>query len=171
MPEIYTTAIAVAPDAIDENRHVNNTAYLRWMQDVAVEHSSAQGWPMRRYFEAGSTWVVRSHFVEYLRPAFEGDHLRLGTWVADMEERRSTRRYLFWRDGDGRPVARAETVWVFVDLKTGRPRPIPDELRADFVVVEHPDRRLERLGVRTAAGRSADAGTKTREGTRARPPA
>lgn len=154
VPEIHTTAIDVTADAIDENHHVNNTAYLRWMQDVAVEHSAARGWPMPRYFEAGATWVVRSHYVEYLRPAFEGDALRLATWVADLEEPRSTRRYVFWREGDPRPVARAETVWVFVDLETGRPRALPDDLATAFILQPDTDRVLERLGLRTGSGRA-----------------
>jgi len=54
-------------------------AYLRWMQDIAVEHSAAQGWPVRRYLETGTTWVVRSHFIEYLRPAFAGDSIAVHT--------------------------------------------------------------------------------------------
>lgn len=158
MPEIYTTTIDVAADAIDANRHVNNTAYLRWMQDVAVEHSAALGWPLRRYFEAGATWVVRSHFVEYLRPAFEGDDLRLATWVSDLDEPRSTRRYVFWRDGDPRPVARAETLWVFVDLETGRPRGIPAEVASAFSLQPDTDRVLEGLGLRSGAGRAGRPG-------------
>lgn len=153
MPEIHTIAIRVGADAIDENGHVNNSAYLRWMQDGAVAHSVARGWSRRRYFEAGATWVVRSHFIEYLRPAFEGDALRLATWVADMEQRRSTRRYLFWRDGDRRPLARAETLWVYVDLETGRPRAIPDGLRSAFPLVPDTGRVLDRLGLRPGPGR------------------
>lgn len=158
MPEIYTTAIGVTADAIDENGHVNNTAYLRWMQDGAVEHSVARGWPLERYFGSGATWVVRSHFVEYLRPAFEGDALHLATWVSDMEERRSTRRYVFWRESDDRPLVRAETLWVFVDLRTGRPRPIPDDLAGAFSLQPDADRVLHRLGLRTGAGRAARSG-------------
>lgn len=135
MSEIHSLHIDVPPDAIDANRHVNNQVYLKWMQDAAVAHSAEVGWPLDRYFAIGATWVVRSHYVEYLRPAFEGDGLHVHTWVDGMEERRSVRRYLFWRERDGAVVARAESLWVFVELESGRPRPIPDALREDFTVV------------------------------------
>jgi acyl-CoA thioester hydrolase len=46
------------------------------MQDIAIEHSAAAGWPMARYVELGAGWVVRSHFIEYLRPAFEAQLFR-----------------------------------------------------------------------------------------------
>lgn len=147
MARVHSVAIEVGPSAIDENRHVNNTAYVRWMQDVAIEHSTTQGWPMSRYFESGATWVVRSHYVEYLRPAFEGDALRVATWVADIVPPRSTRRYVFWRDGDARPVVRAETLWVFVDLGTGRPRAIPDDLASAFILIPDEATVYDELGL------------------------
>jgi acyl-CoA thioesterase FadM len=35
---------------------------------------------------------VRSHLVEYLRPAFEGQRIRVSTWVANLRRVRSLRR-------------------------------------------------------------------------------
>ncbi len=135
MPAIHTRTFAVPGHAIDVNRHVNNLEYLRWMQEVAMEHSACQGWPVERYLSSGGVWVVKTHFIEYLAAAFEGDMLSLHTWVADMRTSSSRRRYLFARDGDHRPIARAETLWVFVDARTGRARRIPEDLRGAFTVV------------------------------------
>lgn len=135
MSRIHCHSFAVPPEAIDMHRHVNNVEYLRWMQDVAVAHSTELGWPMERYFKERCSWVIRSHFIEYLRPALPDDTLQLFTWVADMSERASTRKYLFCRERDRQIIARAETVWVFVDLRSGLPRPISDEVRAAFTLV------------------------------------
>jgi hypothetical protein len=65
---IFSKRFAVPPEAIDIQGHVSNLAYVGWMQDVAIQHSAAVGWPLRRYLELGAGWVVRSHFVEYFRP-------------------------------------------------------------------------------------------------------
>ena len=35
---IYSKAFLIPKSAIDENGHVNNVAYVQWMQDIAVEH-------------------------------------------------------------------------------------------------------------------------------------
>jgi acyl-CoA thioester hydrolase len=139
MPRIYVHRLAVPDDVIDVNRHVNNLAYLRWMQDVATAHSVAQGWPFERYLDLGAGWFVRSHFIEYLRPAFAGDALTIRTWVADIAARSSTRRYLFLRDSDSQHIARAETLWVWVDFATGRPARIPSEVAASFPIVADDD--------------------------------
>lgn len=134
MPGIFTSRLVVPAEAIDANGHTNNIAYVQWMQDVAIEHSTAMGWSIARYLEAGTAWVARSHYVEYLRPSFLGEELAVHTWVTAMDERSCPRRYLFVHARDRRIVAKAETRWVFVDLKSGRPTAIPEAMRASFPV-------------------------------------
>ena len=132
VPRIYLKRFVVPDDAMDRQGHVNNLAYVAWMQDVAIEHSAAAGWPMERYLALGAGWVVRSHFVEYLRPVVAGQRMAIYTWVPEFTQRSTPRRYFFVREDDGQLVARAETRWVFVDLTTGRRRRLPDELLAAF---------------------------------------
>ena len=146
MPRIYSRMREVTSEAIDANGHVSNVEYLRWMQDIAVEHSAAVGWPMDRYFHEQASWVVRSHFIEYLRPGVEGDRLWLHTWVAAMDRTRSPRRYLVRRERDGAVVARAETLWVFVHHRTGRAQTIPHALRAAFPLIPTEEEALEEIG-------------------------
>jgi acyl-CoA thioester hydrolase len=129
---IFSKRFAVPADAIDMQGHVSNLAYVEWMQDVAIEHSATVGWPMRRYLELGAGWVVRSHFIEYFRPAFAQELLSVHTWVPRFDHRSTPRKYLFIRDGDRAEVAQAETVWVFVDIATGRRRPVPPDLLEVF---------------------------------------
>jgi len=132
---IHVKRFVIGESAMDGQGHVNNLAYVAWMQEVAIEHSAAAGWPMERYRALGAGWVVRSHFVEYLRPAAAGQRLAAYTWVPVFNQRSTPRRYLFVREDDTVLLARAETRWVFVDLATGRRRPLPDELLASFEVV------------------------------------
>ncbi len=139
MPRIFTQRFRVPEEAIDALGHVNNLRYLGWMQDVAIQHSAAQGWPLERYVEIGQGWVVRSHFIKYVRPAFAGEQISLFTWVAGFSPRSSPRKYLFWRAADRQVLAEAETMWVFVDLKTGHPCHLPETVRAAFEIVDDPD--------------------------------
>ena len=134
-PGVFTRTFSVPEDAIDELGHVSNLKYLAWMQDIAIQHSAARGWPVERYLENGAVWVVRSHFITYLRPAFAGETITLGTWVAELKQRSSSRRYLVRRASDQQALVEAETIWVYVDRQSGRPRRIPDELRASFDVI------------------------------------
>ena len=81
----------VLPASVDENGHVNNVEYVKWMQDVAVMHSDSVGCTAATK-EIGATWVARSHRIEYLRPAFAGDRVVALTWVCNFRKVRSSRR-------------------------------------------------------------------------------
>ena len=135
MRGIFVQPLTVPAAAIDTNGHVSNLEYLKWMQEVAMGHSAACGWPAERYAREGATWVIRSHFIEYLRPAFAGESLSLLTRLAALNPRSSPRRYLFWRERDRKIIAKAETLFVYVQAATGRPARIPDELKNAFDVI------------------------------------
>jgi acyl-CoA thioester hydrolase len=138
----HTYEIEVTAAAIDAVGHVNNVEYVRWMQDAATSHSDAVGCTSATR-AAGAAWVVRSHRIEYLRPAFAGDRVLVRTWVADMRRAASLRHYEFARASDGAVLARGETDWVYVEASTGRPRSIPGPIRALFHLEAGPDARTE----------------------------
>ncbi len=131
---IHLHEFQVPTEVVDENGHVNNVVYVRWMQDAAVRHSDAVGCTQATR-DVGALWVVRSHRIEYLRPAFAGDSIAVSTWIADFRRVISLRRYQFLRTTDQVVLACGETDWVFVDAKTGRPRAIPAEVRGRFEVL------------------------------------
>jgi acyl-CoA thioester hydrolase len=124
---VYSKTITIPETAIDENGHVNNVAYVQWMQDIAVEHYESIGGtnPMQLI---GATWVVREHRIEYFLPAFAGEKIEIRTWVENLRRVRSLRKYEFVRKLDGKILVRGETDWVFVDVKTGSPRAVPEEV-------------------------------------------
>jgi acyl-CoA thioester hydrolase len=131
---VFLWRFTVPAAAMDQNGHVNNVVYIQWMQEAAIRHSEACGGTaaMRAL---GCTWVVRSHQIEYLSPAFANDTIEAATWVVNFRRVRSLRRYRFSRPADARLLAEGSTDWVFVDAATGRPRAIPVSVSACFPVV------------------------------------
>ena len=129
---VYSKTYKIPKSAIDENGHVNNVAYVQWMQDIAVEHYSSIGGVIAQGPDA--TWVVREHKIEYLLPAFAGEEIEIKTWVENVRRVRSLRKYEFVRKSDGKVLVRGETDWVFVDVKTGAPRAIPEEVSRVFSI-------------------------------------
>ena len=129
---VYSKTYKIPKSAIDENGHVNNVAYVQWMQDIAVEHYSSIGGVIAQGPTA--TWVVREHKIEYLLPAFAEEEIEIKTWVENVRRVRSLRKYEFVRKSDGKVLVRGETDWVFVDVKTGTPRAIPEEVSRVFLI-------------------------------------
>jgi acyl-CoA thioester hydrolase len=125
--QIYKFFFTIPESALDQNGHVNNVSYVQWMQDIAVRHYDFMG-GTKPTQELGATWVVSTHKIEYLKPAYVGDEIEAQTWVANIRRARSLRKYRFLRRSDQVLLVRGETDWVFVDAKTGRPCRIPAEI-------------------------------------------
>jgi acyl-CoA thioester hydrolase len=126
----YTKTITIPNSAIDENGHVNNVTYVQWMQDIAVEHYASIGGIAAQ--GPDSTWVIRKHSIEYFLPAFEGEEIEIRTWVENLRKVRSLRMYEFVRKRDGKVLVKGESDWVFMDVKTGMPKALPQEVERIF---------------------------------------
>jgi acyl-CoA thioester hydrolase len=119
---------------MDANGHANNVEYVRWMQQAAISHADFVGCT-KATKRMGSSWVVRSHEVEYLQPAYAGDKVVVLTWVSRIRKASSLRKYVFVRQSDQAVIARGATNWVFVDAQNGRAKPIPPEVSSAFEIV------------------------------------
>ena len=126
----------VVPDEdIDMLGHASNIAYVRWVQDVALAHSAAVGLGMDGYAQLGAVFVIRRHEIDYLRPALRGESLELRTWIDSAAAAKCHRATEIAKVIPGAPeviIARAMTTWGFVEIATGRPTRIPDEVRTKF---------------------------------------
>jgi len=119
---------------IDELGHVSNIVYLRWIQDVALAHSTAVGLDVEAYRAMGGVFFVRRHEIDYLRPVLRGDHLLLRTWIDSVFAAKCLRGTEIFKVDDGKEtlVARSMTTWGFVEIATGRPTRIPVPIRDAF---------------------------------------
>jgi acyl-CoA thioester hydrolase len=133
----HSHELEVGAAAIDGNGHANNVEFVRWMQDAAVAHADGVGCTAA-VRAIGATWVVRSHHVEYLRPAFAGDKIKVRTWVKNFRRAFSLRCYQITRVADGVVLANGQTEWVFIDATTGRPKSVPAHIQAMFELAPAP---------------------------------
>lgn len=150
---MFEHAIRVGDDDIDMLGHASNIAFVRWIQEAAIAHSMARGLDVEGYRKLGAFFVVRRHEVDYLRPVLRGEELLLRTWIDSAAAAKCERCVDIVRVSDSVAVARARTVWGYVDVNSGRPTRIPDELRVAF---GFPPRRPLSSSVDRAA-QSADA--------------
>jgi acyl-CoA thioester hydrolase len=125
----FEMIIPVLPGDIDEQNHVNNTVYLRWIQDVATAHWRAVASP-----KAQETigWVVLRHEIDYKGPATLGDEMVLRTWVGKATRLTFERFTEIRRNRDGRLLSEARTLWCPIDAPTGRPVRVSEEVRSRF---------------------------------------
>ncbi len=143
----FETYFRVRFHEVDALGHVNNAAYLNYLEQAAIDHATFLGLDLPRLQELGGVFVARRHEIVFVKPTFAGDLLRIITWLGEPRGARVERRYLVLRDlvsptevavagrpatwsgmpADERLVAQATTEWVFAS-RQGQPRRIPNEV-------------------------------------------
>ena len=127
----FEMIVPVLAADIDEQDHVNNTVYLRWVQDVATAHWRAVASP-----EAQETigWVVLRHEIDYKAPATLGEEVVLRTWVGRATRLTFERFTEIRRNRDGQLLSEARTLWCPINVQTNRPVRVSADVRAKFSI-------------------------------------
>jgi acyl-CoA thioester hydrolase len=131
----YETAFAypltpVAAD-IDEMGHVNNTVYLRWVQEAATRHWFHVAPPA---ITDAFVFIVLRHEIDYRDPVLLGDDVEVRTWLGKASGPRFDRHVDIRKKGAPRFSARAVTTWVMIDKASGRPKRVGEEVFNAFAV-------------------------------------
>jgi acyl-CoA thioester hydrolase len=129
MSPAFEMTVPVQPDDIDDQNHVNNAVYLRWVQDVAVAHWQAIASPDA---QQAVGWVVLRHEIDYKTPATLRDEIALRTWVGKATRLTFERFTEIRRTDDGQLLSKARTLWCPINARTGRPMRVSEEVRAQF---------------------------------------
>jgi acyl-CoA thioester hydrolase len=124
----FSHSFVVSAEDIDEQGHVNNVAYLRWIQDIAVAH-----W---RYAATEQMlvkfgWITVRHEIDYKKQAFENEEIMATTWVGEWTQVTCERFTEIHRGSD--LLVKGRTVWCMIDRETSRPVKIAKELIERFV--------------------------------------
>ncbi len=131
-PGVFTLQRSVEWRDLDPVQHVNNANYMTYFEECGVAAAAAYGWPITRMIAAGFGFVARDYRIEYRLPALLGDGLEIATWLSDVRRASALRHFTLTRVSDGALLVRARSLWVGVELTTGRPIRIPADFIADF---------------------------------------
>lgn len=126
----FEISITAQPGDIDELGHVNNAAWVRWIQDLATAHWHAVAPPEH---VAAYIWVVVRHEIDYLGAVGPGETVKGRTWVGDPPRGARFDRHVEFVGADGRSRVRAKTTWAILDKATGRPLRVPKEVAEPFL--------------------------------------
>ena len=152
----FETFVRVRNCDIDALGHTNNATYVNYIEQAAVDHAHFLGLTLERTRELGGVFVARQHTIQYVRPTYSDDLLRVVTWLGTAQGARVERSYRILRvvpvptqipvagrslpgddaDGGQEVVCIASTEWVFVG-ESGQPRRIPAEIVSQFDSVGH----------------------------------
>lgn len=129
----FKRSFSALPEHIDANGHVNNTVWVRWMEELAVAHWEAQGDPA--HIDAYA-WVVTRHEIDYRGNVTEGAQVIGETVIKDGPRGARFDRHYEFTDTAGKVLVRAKSTWAMVDKATARLMRVPAEVAEPFLPPE-----------------------------------
>ncbi len=119
----FSHSFKVSAADIDAQNHVNNVAYVKWIQDVAVAHwFSVTDEAMREKY----TWILTRHEIDYKKQSFENEEITATTWVGDATRITWERFTEIKRGAD--LLVKAKSIWCLIDREKSKPSRITAEM-------------------------------------------
>ena len=125
---MFRHAIAIGPDDIDHMGHVNNSVYLRWVQDAVVDYWQSVAPPDA---VASHLWVALKHEITFMKPTFLQDVVVADVIAEKVEGARAFFTTIVRRGED--VLSEVKSCWCCLDATSLRPARLAREVISRFV--------------------------------------
>ncbi|GIV96610.1 MAG: hypothetical protein KatS3mg057_1267 [Herpetosiphonaceae bacterium] len=102
---------------IDQALHVNNAAYIGYIETAQMQTLAAGGWPFTRLLQEKSWLVPQRYRLEYKLPAELGDILSISVWKGNSTSNGYLCHYIITRPRDNATILRATVQYQWFSLE------------------------------------------------------
>lgn len=106
---------------------VDMAQIVDYFQDCSCFHSDSLGVGVEKMDDSGKAWIMNSWQIIVDRYPSYGETVNVGTWPYEFKGPLGLRNFVI-DDGEGHRIARANSVWAIVDMKTGSLTRVDDSL-------------------------------------------
>jgi len=115
---------------MDALRHVNNVAYLQYLESARIGFFEAKGWNSVDIGAAGQGPVVVSQSFNYRRQLHYPAEVEVGVACTEVRQRSFVLSYGVFRKGTDELIGDGSTVLVWLDYAANKAVEIPSNFRA-----------------------------------------
>lgn len=109
----FEKSIEITPEYLDQNQHVNNVQYVKWVEWIATEHWDSLK-EKSKYAE--NIWFLVDHSISYKKQAYLGDEIMVRTYPESPEGIRQPRKVEFYKNGE--LLVDSRTRWIMIEPET-----------------------------------------------------
>lgn len=131
----YYHPITVRYSDLDAQGHVNNAAYLSYLESARLGYYEASDiWHKDSGFKTG---LVVAHIeIDYLAPIFFGQTVRVGLRIEHLGNKSMVFEFLIEDEQSSKALARGNSVMVAYDNASESSIPVPSDWRAKITKFE-----------------------------------
>jgi YbgC/YbaW family acyl-CoA thioester hydrolase len=137
MSKIFTRTFRVRWAELDASGTVSPANYLRYLIETAWDWGDAVGLGVNDSQSLGMFWLIRETEIRFLHPLRHNDRFNFTIWLANWQRVRGTRCFELKLVESGEVIAQGTQQIVCMDLKTGRPLSLPEDV-VDRFRLENP---------------------------------
>lgn len=128
---LFDFSVRVRYSETDKMGYVYYGNYASYFEVARVEALRSLGVSYKELEDKGVMMPVLAYAVKFFKPAFYDEILRIQVVIKQIHKSRIVFEYATFNQ-NGTQLNQAETTLVFVDIKSGKPCRIPDEVEAVF---------------------------------------
>lgn len=124
----YTIDGRIRFSEVDHTRRITLPGIVNYFQDCSTFQSEDLGLGIEHCSEKKRAWILSSWQVVVERYPKIGEKIQTSTWATDFNGLFGERNFCM-TDSEGKDVAYANSLWVYMDMEKGRPsRPEESEI-------------------------------------------
>ncbi len=135
---MYSFNSRVRYSEVDEEKKLTLNGILNYFQDCSTFQSEELGNGVDKMKELHRVWVLSSWQIVVERYPELCEEITIGTWPYEFQGFFGYRNFAMY-DKDGKMIAYANSLWTFLDVDTGRPARVPEEVSGKYTWEEKLD--------------------------------
>ncbi len=133
--EKYTREYVLNYYDSDKNGQATPVILLKILAETSGWHTESIGYGHKKMEENNYTWMLSRWRVRFFSYPLAGEKITISTWTSKIDRFYANREFTI-ADDKGNIIAKASTLWIFIDLIKKRPIRIPTELYSYFNIIE-----------------------------------
>ncbi len=132
---MYSFKSRVRYSEVGKDKKLTLNSLINYFQDCSTFHSESIGLGIGKLERDGQAWVLSSWQIVVDRYPGLFEEIEICTWPYDFKGFYGMRNFCI-RDAEGTMLAWANSLWIFMDMNTGRPLKITKEQEEGYRVEE-----------------------------------
>lgn len=132
---MYSFRSRVRYSEVGRDKKLSLNSLINYFQDCSTFHSQDIGLGIHRLEQEGKAWLLSSWQIDVERYPDLFEEIEICTWPYDFKGFYGMRNFCL-KDQSGKMLARANSLWIYMDRSSGRPVRIPEEEARAYAVEE-----------------------------------
>lgn len=123
---MYSFNSIVRYSEVNKNGRLDPVSIVNYFQDCSTFQSESLDMGIEHLKGIDRAWVLNSWQIEILKDVSLMDEIEIGTWAYDAKGIYGYRNFVI-NSLDGKRLVNANSIWVYIEMSTGRPVKIKEE--------------------------------------------